>query len=249
MNLKDDKEDISISVFFPLYNDEGSVRKIVADTIEIMKEITENYEIILVDDHGPDKSGEIADELAKNNKRIRVIHHEKNRGYGGALRSGFSNSTKEYIFYTDGDNQYDIKELKLLVNALDKDTDLVNGYKIGRGDSWYRKIIGRTYHCIVKALFNLKIKDVDCDFRLMKRSIFDKFDLESNSGVICVELMKKIHMHKFKIKEIPVHHYPRYYGKSQFFNFKRVFKVGLGLINQWYKLVLLRKKWKKKPTS
>lgn len=232
------EKNISLSVFFPFYNDEGSIRKIVKDTIETLKDITENYEIILVDDHSPDKVGEIANELAKDNPKIKVIHHEKNKGYGGALKSGFSNSTKDYIFYTDGDNQYDVKELKLLVNALDEDTDLVNGYKLSRGDPWYRKFIGRTYHWTVKILFNLKIKDVDCDFRLMKRNIFDKFSLESNSGVICVELMKKIHMNKLKIKEVPVHHYPRYHGKSQFFNFKRVFKVGIGILKQWYKLVL-----------
>ncbi|MFH1376314.1 MAG: glycosyltransferase family 2 protein [Candidatus Woesearchaeota archaeon] len=238
-------KNISLSVFFPFYNDEGSIRKIVNDTLETLKEITEDYEIILVDDHSPDKVGEIADELAKENPKIKVIHHEKNRGYGGALKSGFSNSTKEYIFYTDGDNQYDVKELKLLVDKLDEDTDLVNGYKLSRGDPWYRKLIGRTYHWTVKILFNLKIRDVDCDFRLIRRKLFDQFDLESNSGVICVELMKKIHMQKAKIKEVPVHHYPRYYGKSQFFNFKRIFKVGIGILNQWYKLILLKKNGKR----
>ena len=237
-----EKNNISLSVFFPFYNDEGSIRKIVNDTIETLKDITDDYEIILVNDASPDNVGKIADELAKINPKIKPIHHEKNKGYGGALRSGFSNSTKEYVFYTDGDNQYDVKELSLLINAMDKDTDIVNGYKIGRGDSWYRKVIGRIYHWTVKLLFGLKIRDVDCDFRLIKKDLLNKFELESDSGVICVELMKKIHMQNAKIKEVPVNHYPRYYGKSQFFNFKRIFNVGKGILKQWYKLVLKQNK-------
>lgn len=241
-------KDIEISIFFPIFNDQESVRKIVNDAKEALSNITENYEIILVNDASKDNSGHIADQLAKEDNKIKVVHHQKNRGYGGALKSGFLNCTKSFIFYTDGDNQYDIKELKNLVDLMEDNIDIVNGYKISRGDPWYRKVIGKVYHHVVKIAFGLKVKDVDCDFRLMRRKIFDKVELESNSGVICVELMKKIHMHRFKIKETPVHHYPRPHGKSQFFNFGRIYNVGKGLLCLWYKLVF-KEKWKKKPTK
>ncbi|MBC7260865.1 MAG: glycosyltransferase family 2 protein, partial [Chloroflexi bacterium] len=186
------------------------------------------------------------EELARVYDNVRVIHHERNRGYGGALRTGFANATKELIFYTDGDAQYDARELKLLYPALVEGVDMVNGYKISRSDPWYRMMIGRIYHWIAKLSFGLKLRDVDCDFRLMRREIFDKVQLESNSGVICVEMMKKIQDAGFVIAEVPVHHYHRVYGRSQFFNFRRTFRVGIDLLRLWVKLVLKPKlsQWK-----
>jgi len=119
-----------------------------------------------------------------------------------------------------------------------KKADIVNGYKIKRSDPWYRVVAGRTYHYVIKFLFNIPIRDTDCDFRLMKRSIFDKVKLESDSGLICVEMIKKIDDFGFKFQEIPVNHYWRTSGKSQFFNFKRVSRVLLGLLILWYKIVI-----------
>ena len=120
------------------------------------------------------------------------MHHEKNRGYGGALRTGFASATRELVFYTDGDAQYDPAEMEVLWRRFDDSVDLVNGYKISRSDPLHRIVIGRIYHHTVKILFGLKVRDVDCDFRLMRRSIFDTVHLEKNSGVICLEMMKKI---------------------------------------------------------
>ena len=120
------------------------------------------------------------------------MHHEQNRGYGGALRSGFAAATRELVFYTDGDAQYDPAEMAVLWRRFDDGVDLVNGYKISRSDPLHRIVIGRIYHHTVKLLFGLKVRDVDCDFRLMRRSIFDTVHLEKNSGVICLEMMKKI---------------------------------------------------------
>ena len=140
-----------------------------------------------------------------------MVHHAKNRGYGGALQTGFRSATKELIFYTDGDAQYDPAELALLWPQLTPDADMVNGYKISRSDPLHRIIIGRLYHHIVAVLFGLKVRDVDCDFRLMRRSIFERIDLEKTSGVICLEMMKKIQDAGFRIVEVPVHHYHRAY--------------------------------------
>jgi glycosyltransferase involved in cell wall biosynthesis len=231
----------SISVFYPAYNDGGTIASMVLSALLTLRELADDYEVIVVNDGSSDYTPQILNELARVYDRVRIIHHEKNQGYGGALRSGFANATKELIFYTDGDAQYDARELKLLFAALVEGVDMVNGYKISRSDPWYRAVIGRTYHWIAKIAFGLRLRDVDCDFRLMRREIFDKVHLESNSGVICVEMMKKIQDAGFVIAEVPVHHYHRVYGRSQFFNFSRTFRVGLDLMRLWVKLVLQRK--------
>ena len=142
------------------------------------------------------------------------------------------------IFYTDGDAQYDVAELSSLLKVMSQDVDMVNGYKIWRSDPFYRKIIGNIYNMVVKFAFNIKLKDVDCDFRIIKRHVFEKVKLISNTGIICVEMMKKIQDSGFKIKQVPVHHYFRIYGKSQFFNFKRIFTVMLGLVILWWKFMV-----------
>jgi hypothetical protein len=116
--------------------------------------------------------------------------------------------------------------------------DLVNGYKISRSDPWHRILIGRLYHHIVKIMFGLNVRDVDCDFRMMRRSIFDRVHLEKNSGVICLEMMKKIQDARFTIVEVPVHHYHRAYGKSQFFNVPRIVRTGVDVLKLWFSLVV-----------
>jgi len=228
----------SISVFFPAYNDGGTIASMVISALLTLRELTDDYEVIVVNDGSVDYTAEVLDELVRTFEHVRVIHHERNKGYGGALRTGFASATKELIFYTDGDAQYDARELKLLYPALVEGVDMVNGYKISRSDPWYRIVIGRIYHWIAKLSFGLQLRDVDCDFRLMRRSIFERVHLESNSGVICVEMMKKIQNAGFVIAEVPVHHYHRAYGHSQFFNFRRTFRVGYDLLRLWLKLVL-----------
>jgi glycosyltransferase involved in cell wall biosynthesis len=226
----------SISVFFPAYNDAGTIPSMVLTALMTVRELTDDYEVIVVNDGSADHTGEVLDEVARHFDRVRVIHHQANRGYGGAVRSGLSAATKELVFYTDGDAQYDPRELRLLYEALRDDVDLVNGYKIGRSDPLHRVVIGKVYCWIVKLLFGLRVRDVDCDFRLMRRSMFDRIQLASDSGVICVELMKKIQDAGFGIAEVPVHHYHRAYGKSQFFNFRRLWRTGVQLIGLWREL-------------
>jgi glycosyltransferase involved in cell wall biosynthesis len=168
------------------------------------------------------------------------VFHEHNRGYGGALRSGFAAASKEWVFYTDGDAQYDPRELERLVEKVRPDVDIVQGYKIKRHDPLHRIIIGRVYHWAMKILFNLKIRDVDCDFRLIRKSALDKIQLTQDSGVICLELVRKLQASGARFEEVGVSHYFRTYGKSQFFNFKRIFAVGVGVMRLWWKLVILR---------
>jgi glycosyltransferase involved in cell wall biosynthesis len=230
-----------LSVFFPAYNDSGTIASMVIRAVKAASDLTPDYEVIVVNDGSADATPEIVDELARTYSHVRAIHHPKNRGYGGALQTGFRSSTKELIFYTDGDAQYDPAELAVLWAKMTPDADLVNGYKISRSDPLHRIIIGRVYHHIVSRLFGLTVRDVDCDFRLLRRSIFERIDLEKTSGVICLEMMKKITDAGFHIVEVPVHHYHRAFGKSQFFNFRRIGKTGVDVLRLWYELVIRRR--------
>ena len=194
--------------------------------------------MIVVEDGSPDHTGELLDEMTRVYPWLKVVHHPQNRGYGGALRSGFAAASKELVFYTDGDAQYDPREMRTLYQALTDQVDFVNGYKISRNDPLHRIVIGRVYHWFVKLAFGLRLRDVDCDFRLMRRSIFSEVTLTRSSGVICVELMKKVQDNGFRIAQVPVHHFHRSYGKSQFFNFRRVVRTLFDLSRLWIELVV-----------
>jgi glycosyltransferase involved in cell wall biosynthesis len=238
-----------LSVFFPAYNDSGTIASMVIRAVQTASALTPDYEITVVDDGSIDATAEIAEELARTYPNVRVIHHERNRGYGGALQTGFRSATKDLIFYTDGDAQYDPAELALLWARLTPDADMVNGYKISRSDPFHRIVIGRMYHHIVSILFGLRVRDVDCDFRLLRRTIFDRIDLEKTSGVICLELMKKVQDAGFRIAEVPVHHYHRAFGKSQFFNVPRLLKTVIDVMRLWFVLVVRRRHQRAAATS
>ena len=229
-----------LSIFFPAYNDSGTIASLVITALQTARGLTSDFEGIIVNDGSADATARIADELARTYPEVRVVHHARNRGYGGALQSGFKAATRELVFYTDGDAQYDPSEMTRLWHALDDTIDLVNGYKISRSDPVHRIVIGRIYHHTVRLLFGLQVRDVDCDFRLLRRSIFQQVLLEKNSGVICLEMMKKIQDAGFHIAEVPVHHYHRAYGKSQFFNFRRLFKTAVDVARLWFALVVRR---------
>ena len=227
-----------LSVFFPAYNDSGTIASLVISARQTAAGLTDDFEVIVVNDGSADSTAQIIDELARTYPEVKVVHHPRNRGYGAALRSGFAAATRELVFYTDGDAQYDPSEMAILWRALESGVDLVNGYKISRSDPRHRILIGRIYHHTVKLLFGLRVRDVDCDFRLMRRSIFDRVSLETSSGVICLEMMKKIQDAGFVVAEVPVHHYHRVYGKSQFFNFRRLFKTAVDVAALWVALVI-----------
>jgi len=228
-----------LSIFFPAYNDGGTIASLVILAVQVAGRLTSDFEVIVVNDGSQDATKDILDDLARTYPNVRAIHHQQNRGYGAALRTGFGAATKDLIAYTDGDGQYDPAELPVLWNRLSPDADMVTGFKISRSDPWHRVVIGRVYHHTVKFLFRLRVRDVDCDFRLMRREIFDRVQLEKDTGVICLEMMRKIQDAGFRVVEVPVHHYHRLHGRSQFFNFKRVFWTGIDVMRLWVKLVVL----------
>ncbi len=228
----------SISAFFPAFNDGGTIPSMVLGVLLALRQVTDDYEVIVVNDGSQDYTAQVLEELASRYPELRVIHHPRNMGYGAALRSGFAAATKEWIFYTDGDAQYDPQELTHLTEALHEGIDVVNGFKISRNDPIERKIIGKIYHYFVKYTFGFKLKDVDCDFRLIRRSIFDEIKLVSDSGTICLEMVKKFQDAGYVFAEVPVHHYHRQYGISQFFNWRRLIRTARQLTVLWWKMVI-----------
>lgn len=231
----------SVSIFYPCYNDWGTMGSMLLLTTQTIKRLAIDADITVIDDGSGEHTLALLDEVRGRFPEVRIVRHEKNRGYGGALRSGFAAATREWIFYTDGDAQYDVRELERLLEQAGPDVDMVQGYKITRHDPLHRVVIGRIYHWVVKLAFGLRLRDVDCDFRLMRRAIFDKVTLKHDSGVICAEMMVKIQRAGFRIVEVPVHHYQRAHGKSQFFNFARIAKVGWNLTGLWIQIVLRRR--------
>jgi glycosyltransferase involved in cell wall biosynthesis len=232
---------LDISVFFPAYNDAATIAGVVMGAMSTLARMAGDYEVIVVDDGSQDATPEVLEELQRLYPgRLRVIRHPRNRGYGGALRTGITSATKEWVFYTDGDAQYDARELALLLDdasgSIDA-IDVVNGYKIARSDPTYRKMIGWGYNLVVKAAFRLRIRDVDCDFRLMRRSMLEKLDLQSNSGTICVEMVKKLQDAGARFREVPVHHFHRSVGRSQFFRPYWLWKTFRDLLSLWVELM------------
>jgi glycosyltransferase involved in cell wall biosynthesis len=232
----------SITACFPCYNDAGTIPSIVIMADRTLRQLTDDYEIIVANDASTDYSAEILDELRTKYANLRVLHHARNHGYGGNLRSMFAEAKKDLIFYTDGDAQYDPAELTKIYPHLVPDVDVVQGWKLERHDPLHRKLIGRAYHHFVKWWFGLHLRDVDCDFRLFRRHVLESFPLASNSGCITVEMMTRVELGGFKVVEVPVHHYYRVYGQSQFFNFPRVMRTLVELTGIWIKLKLLRRR-------
>ena len=237
----------SITVFFPAYNDAGSIQSLVEYALAVLPTITDDYEVIVINDGSTDSTAAILDALASRHATVKAVHHERNTGYGGALRTGFKSATKDLVFYTDGDGQYDVRELSKLYAAMTPAVHVVNGYKMRRADSTVRKLIGCGYQHIARIFFRLPIRDVDCDFRLIRRSAIQRIELSSTTGAICVELVRRLHAAGCIFSEVPVHHYHREHGRSQFFTFGRVARTGLDLWRLWLRLIVLRAGRGKKP--
>ena len=201
----------SISVFFPCYNEAANVANTMHKAIAVLEKVTSDYEIIVVDDGSTDGTGQIADQLAAANPHIKAVHHPKNRGYGGAVQSGIRASTKNFIFYTDGDGQFDMGEMPALLPLMEQ-YDIVACWRINRQDSWIRKLNAWCWTRLVNFVFDMQIRDVDCAFKLCKRQIFDTMKLRSTGALISAEILARAVRKGYKVTQKGVHHYPRTAG-------------------------------------
>jgi glycosyltransferase involved in cell wall biosynthesis len=230
--------ELTVSAMFPCYNDATTIGGLVDDVHAALTPLVAALEVIVVNDGSADDSRAVLDALVVDRPWMRAIHHDYNRGYGGALITGFAAARHEWIFYTDGDAQYDAKEAADMVVLAGDTVDVVQGYKLGRGDAWYRKLIGRAYHHVVKVMFGLPVRDTDCDFRLFRRQLIIDRPLVSSSGVICVEMMRSFHERRARFVETPVHHYPRPSGRSQFFRAPAIARSAKQLVALWWTMVV-----------
>ena len=209
-------------------------------TLAFLPEHFEDYEVIAVNDGSRDGTGAILEQLRSEfPERFRVVTHETNLGYGGALQSGFAAARKDLVFYTDGDGQYDPLELRSLLRLMGPSVGFVNGYKLDRSDPWHRIAIGFLYNKFARFIFGIQLRDIDCDFRLIRRSLLDDMSLRCTSGTVCVELVKKLELCPYLVEEVGVHHYPRRYGRSQFFRLRSLVTTFFQLLSLYASLVLL----------
>jgi len=204
-----------ISFFFPACNEERTVEELARRADKVLREIASEHEIIIVDDGSTDRTGEIADALARENRRIRVIHHPQNRGYGVALRSGFAAARLDLVFYTDGDLQFDVAELAKLIPLI-KEADIVSAYKIRRMDGWERRVVSWVYNTTLRVFFGLPVRDVNCGFKLYRREVFERITLRSTRGLIDAEVLLKARQAGFRIAQIGVTHFRRREGGSRY---------------------------------
>ena len=203
----------SISVFFPCYNEQDNIEALVRKAWSVLNNLTDDFEIIIINDGSSDNTKAIADKLSHDLNSVRAIHHTQNTGYGGALQSGFKNASKELVFYTDGDGQFDIAELKDILPLIDQ-CDIVSCYRTNRQDRLLRKINAWAWNRLVCFLFKLKIKDIDCAFKLYKRKIFDDIIILSTGALVDTEILARAAAKGYTIKQTGVRHYPRTAGKS-----------------------------------
>jgi glycosyltransferase involved in cell wall biosynthesis len=228
----------SLSVFFPAYNDAPSLPELLRKTFAVLEHHVAEYEVIVVNDGSRDQTAAVLADAGRRYPKLRVLSHPRNLGYGMALRSGLEAARLEYIFYTDGDGQYDVAEIPALLERMAPGVGLVNGYKLERHDPLHRVWIGQVYNFCARLLFRIRIRDIDCDFRLMRRAPVQKMRLRSTSGTICVELVRKFELSGCRVVEVGVHHYPRRHGRSQFFRLRSL-AVTLGqLLRLWWDLMV-----------
>ena len=227
--------EIALSVFLPCYNEELNLEDLVIEVVRVLRKLVQEYEILIVNDGSTDRTGLIADRLNNQYKVVRVVHHQTNKGYGAALISGFSNCICEWVFFTDSDNQFFMNEIEMLINEID-DFDLIIGYRKKRRDPWYRILYGYAWARLVQILFDLRVKDINCAFKLIKKKALDDIELHSSGATINTELLVKMKLSGARVKEVGVSHRPRLFGTQTGGNPKVVVKAFVELLKLWREL-------------
>ena len=218
-----------ISIVLPALNEEDNIEILVDQIKNYFKTNSIPYEIIIVDDGSTDQTGSIADRIAGEYENITVIHHPENQGYGKSLRDGFHAGRHEYLFYTDADRQFKINSLDLFVPHMQKgEADMVVGYRIGRQDTFLRKFLAWGYNKCSSTLFSLKVKDIDCAFKLFKKQAYIRLELLSNDFLIDTEILTKARINNYTIEQVGVRHYPRAAGETTV-SFKHILQTIKGI--------------------
>ena len=225
---------LSLTVFYPCYNEEANVERTTEAALKTCRRLTDDFEIIIVNDGSKDRTAEIADRLAAEHPEVRAVHNNPNLGYGGALQRGYREATKEWVFYTDGDGQFDFEEIDKLLPLL-ADYDAVSAYRLDRKDPLIRKVNAFCWSTLVNLVFGMRIRDIDCAFKLFPRRLFDQIEMKSMGALIDAEVLARAIRLGYRIGQIGVHHYPRTEGEQTGANLRvilRAFKELLRLRKQ-----------------
>lgn len=223
----------SLSVFFPTYNEEKNIEKTVSDTKKVLKNIADEWEIIIVDDGSRDKTPEMADNLAKKDKNVRAVHHKVNRGYGGALKTGFTEAKYSWVAFADSDGQFDFSEITKFIEKTGE-ADLILGYRLKRVDPLSRRVFGTLWAIIPRILWGMNVRDYSCGFKLIKKEVFDSVQpLVGEEKVTQIEFLVKAKQRGFRFAEVGVHHYPRKFGQQTGGDLKVVAKSFGDLYKLW----------------
>ncbi len=214
----------SISVFFPCYNEDDNLRRVYESGSQVLKRMQIDYEIILINDGSTDGTAQIVNAIAAGDPRVRVVHHSHNLGYGSALQSGFRAATKALVFYTDGDGQFSLDELPPLIPLM-KQYDIVSCFRLNRQDGLMRRLNAWCWTTLVGFVFRFKLKDINCAFKLYKRSIFIGMELQSTGALINAEILARATRRGCAITQVGVHHFPRTQGRQTGSNFTVIFRA------------------------
>ena len=229
---------LSLTIFFPCYNEEANVERVTSKALEVGRRIADELEVIIVNDGSKDRTGEIADRLAGEHREVRAVHNHPNLGYGGALQRGFREATKDWVFYTDGDGQFDLGEIRKLLPLLESH-DVVSCYRVDRKDSLVRKLNAWAWTTLVNWLFGLRLRDIDCAFKIFPRELFERIEMKSMGALIDTEILAKARNLGYSIVQTGVHHYPRTAGEQSGANirviaraFRELFKLRRQIKNE-----------------
>ena len=215
----------SLTVFFPCYNEEANVERVTEAALAMCARVADDYEVIIVNDGSKDRTQELADQLAaKHPGRVRAVHNNPNRGYGGALQRGFREATKDLIFYTDGDGQFDFEEIDKLISLLDR-YDIASAYRMDRKDPFMRKLNAACWGTLVRMLFRMNIRDIDCAFKIYPKRFIDAIEMKSEGALIDTEMLARATRAGYSIGQVGVHHYPRTAGQQTGANLKVILRA------------------------
>ncbi|MEW6198898.1 MAG: glycosyltransferase family 2 protein [Planctomycetota bacterium] len=214
----------SLTIFYPCYNEEANVERVTRAAVEVGRRIADDLEVLIVNDGSRDRTGEIADRLAAEIPEVRAVHNRPNQGYGGALTRGFREATKNWIFYTDGDGQFDLNELPRLLPLLEMH-DVVSCYRLNRQDPWVRKLNAWAWSTLVNLLFAIRLRDIDCAFKIYPKTFVDRIELHSRGALIDTEMLAKARNLGLRIAQLGVHHYPRTAGQQTGANLRVILRA------------------------
>lgn len=203
-----------ISIVLPAYNEAANIETAVRAAVAAGEKYCPSLEVLVVDDGSVDDTAAIVCRLAEADPRVRLVQHPANQGYGDALKSGFDAATQPLVFFTDADNQFDLDELGGFVELIDK-VDVVAGYRINRCDPWFRRLTAKAWNYLVRLLFYVPVRDIDCAFKLFRREVFQGLQLESMGAMVNTELMVKLGRSGYRVVELGVRHYPRRAGVAR----------------------------------